>query len=63
MSEKEKKILETMAEVMPKMDEVQKARLEGVITGAAMVANKRQEKEGEIDGINEFLSTWQNRFA
>ena len=53
MSEKEKKILETMAEVMPKMDEVQKARLEGVITGVAMVANKRQEKEGEIDGINE----------
>ncbi len=49
MSEKEKQILETMAEVMPKMDEVQKARLEGVITGAAMVANKRQEKEGETD--------------
>ncbi len=53
MSEKEKQILETMAEVMPKMDEVQKARLEGVITGAAMVANKRQQenkdKEGETD--------------
>lgn len=49
MSEKKKKILETMAEVMPKMDEVQKARLEGVITGAAMVANKRQEEAGGTD--------------
>ena len=49
MSEKEKKILETIATAIPKMSEFDKGHLLGM--GEAMVSQKqddRKKKEGEL---------------
>ncbi|MGE9890315.1 hypothetical protein ACQRAE_13545 [Mediterraneibacter faecis] len=51
MSEKEKKILETIATAIPKMSEFDKGYLLGM--GEAMVSQKqddRKKKEGELHG-------------
>lgn len=47
MSEKEKEILETMAEALPKMDDLKKGELLGY--GKAMVDLKKKEREEDED--------------
>lgn len=50
MSEKEKKILETLAKAVPKMSEFDKGYLLGV--GETMVSNTKGEKKNERSNDN-----------
>lgn len=45
MSEKQKKILNTLAEVLPIMDQYEKGYMMGTINTAAAMSKKREEKE------------------
>ncbi len=51
MSEKEKKILETIATAIPKMSEFDKGYLLGM--GEAMVSKKKEEKAEEKEDLKE----------
>lgn len=50
MSEKEKQIVCKLAELLPVVSDLQKAQIEGVIIGAGLVANKKQESKEQKEG-------------
>lgn len=49
MSEKEKKILETLAEKLPNMTDHERGYLEGTIAAAAAMSKKKEEGEKKND--------------
>lgn len=49
MSDKEKKILESVAEILPEMDEADKMYLLGQAEGMALMKSRQRKKEADKD--------------